>query len=906
VAALAAGGRGHSASGSRDELAALHETALVLIDQVEPDAVLRAIVERAGRLVGTEHGYLCLPEPDGKTLTVRVATGLLEQNLGCRIAAGEGLAGRVWGSGEPLVVSDYAAWPGRSRAFDGQPLHALVGVPLRSGGRVEGVLGLVHVQRGRRFCADEVALLERFGRLASLALERASLYAAARAEVLERRRAEEELLDVVARLRRSESEVERAHREMIRRLAHAAEFRSAETSLHVDRMSRYCLLLAERLGLEPERCELIRAASALHDVGKIAIPDRILLKPGPLTAAERRDMERHAGIGHALLSGSSSELLEVAAVIALTHHERYDGRGYPRGLAGTEIPLEGRIASIADVYDALTSARVYRAALPAEQAIALLRAGRGTQFDPLVLDLFLDLVHAGEGAVASGGRCRARASGLEGGARMPSCPARGGERMSAALVDAACACAAEALDETADDRQAIDRALERLREVGGELLLPSVYLVDHDRLWLVAQRGYDEVRDGFSLEQGILARALRTGQPQFVADVRADGDFIAATSSVRSELAVPFDAGVAGVVNLETKLVELPPQALAPVSRLTERIAPRVAAIGSDASFDLARLARLCVFASSLRGVGPIAEFAARILGRLLDLESAQISLAAGDGRRLASFWRLPGSDHQPLGPDELERLGGLATPGGAAFGIVEAGRVGIGDGDLGWFVRLPLQAAGTEIGALVGRAGSPPALAREQAEAATLFAQHAAALIDVAAALRREQRAAVADPLTGLLNRRGFETRLDEEIERSRRSGCPFAVVLFDCDDLKRLNDEGGHERGDAALRRVAESIRAHKRSSDLAARFGGDEFALLLSETEPEGAGDAAERICAGIRDESRRAGVPVTATYGVASFPGDAVTAGGLVHAADRRLHAAKRRSAQGLPVRLASTA
>src|SRR5581483_5519882 len=479
-------------------------------------------------------------------------------------------------------------------------------------------------------------------------------------------------------------------------------------------------LLAERLGLEPERCELIRAASALHDVGKIAIPDRILLKPGPLTAAERRDMERHAGIGHALLSGSSSELLEVAAVIALTHHERYDGRGYPRGLAGTEIPLEGRIASIADVYDALTSARVYRAALPAEQAIALLRAGRGTQFDPLVLDLFLDLVHAGEGAVASAG---------------------------------------EALDETADDRQAIDRALERLREVGGELLLPSVYLVDHDRLWLVAQRGYDEVRDGFSLEQGILARALRTGQPQFVADVRADGDFIAATSSVRSELAVPFDAGVAGVVNLETKLVELPPQALAPVSRLTERIAPRVAAIGSDASFDLARLARLCVFASSLRGVGPIAEFAARILGRLLDLESAQISLAAGDGRRLASFWRLPGSDHQPLGPDELERLGGLATPGGAAFGIVEAGRVGIGDGDLGWFVRLPLQAAGTEIGALVGRAGSPPALAREQAEAATLFAQHAAALIDVAAALRREQRAAVADPLTGLLNRRGFET---------------------------------------------------------------------------------------------------------------------------------------------------
>jgi putative two-component system response regulator len=202
------------------------------------------------------------------------------------------------------------------------------------------------------------------------------------------------LRQAVTRLEGKEQELQRSHEETIHRLARAAEFRDQETGRHVERVSRYCSMLASRLGLEKERCELLRLASPLHDIGKIAIPDRILLKPGRLTADERRLMETHAEVGYNLLAGSGQDVLEFAALVAWTHHERYDGSGYPRGLAGDDIPLVGRIVAVADVFDALTSDRVYRPALPGEETLHVLREGRGTHFDPAVLDVFLESLPA--------------------------------------------------------------------------------------------------------------------------------------------------------------------------------------------------------------------------------------------------------------------------------------------------------------------------------------------------------------------------------------------------------------------------------------------------------------------------------------------------------------------------------
>jgi putative two-component system response regulator len=199
----------------------------------------------------------------------------------------------------------------------------------------------------------------------------------------------DEMVGYIARLERAEQEMKTLQKETIQRLSLAAEFRDDDSPRHVQRVSRYCSSIAKRAGESPERCELIAIASAMHDVGKIGIPDGILMKPGPLDDAEWAIMKRHCEIGHRLLSGTTSEILNTAATVALTHHERVDGTGYPQGLRGDEIPVEGRIAAIADVFDALTSHRFYSRAVSATTAVGMMKAGRGTHFDAMLLDVFL-------------------------------------------------------------------------------------------------------------------------------------------------------------------------------------------------------------------------------------------------------------------------------------------------------------------------------------------------------------------------------------------------------------------------------------------------------------------------------------------------------------------------------------
>lgn len=193
-------------------------------------------------------------------------------------------------------------------------------------------------------------------------------------------------------LARTQAELAGSREQTVERLAAAVALRDGETGAHTQRMSAICGVLATAAGLPRDRCELIRIASAMHDIGKVATPDAILHKPGPLTDAERAEINRHAEIGHKILTGSGSELLEVAAEIALSHHEHWDGGGYPQGLRGADIPLAGRIAALADVYDALTSDRPYREALPVADALQIMRGGRGSHFDPELLDRFVEAI----------------------------------------------------------------------------------------------------------------------------------------------------------------------------------------------------------------------------------------------------------------------------------------------------------------------------------------------------------------------------------------------------------------------------------------------------------------------------------------------------------------------------------
>ncbi len=199
----------------------------------------------------------------------------------------------------------------------------------------------------------------------------------------------EALTEALQRVTLAEEQANSAHLDTIHRLAIAAEMRDGQTAAHIARVSNYSTMIARSLGIPEDECTTVFWATSVHDVGKIAISDTILRKPGPLSTIERRIMQSHALIGAHILEGSPSPLLQAGEVVARTHHEKWDGTGYPFGLSEEQIPREGRICAVADVFDALLSERSYKRAFSLDESIEIMREGRGKHFDPHILDVFL-------------------------------------------------------------------------------------------------------------------------------------------------------------------------------------------------------------------------------------------------------------------------------------------------------------------------------------------------------------------------------------------------------------------------------------------------------------------------------------------------------------------------------------
>ncbi len=238
---------------------------------------------------------------------------------------------------------------------------------------------------GEEFLNKPIDLLElkvRVNNLLKLKSYRDHLEEMLEARTIELRKTLKELEEVHASLKEAQQEI-------IYRLALAAEYKDEDTANHLKRMSSYTLIIADRLGLSSEFKERLFLAVPMHDIGKIGVPDSILLKPGRLTPEEFEIIKLHPIIGAKILSNSSYELLKMAETIALTHHEKYNGRGYPMRLKGEQIPLVGRIAAVADVFDALTSKRPYKLPWPVEEAVKLIKEEAGKHFDPQVVDAFL-------------------------------------------------------------------------------------------------------------------------------------------------------------------------------------------------------------------------------------------------------------------------------------------------------------------------------------------------------------------------------------------------------------------------------------------------------------------------------------------------------------------------------------
>ena len=331
----------------------------------------------------------------------------------------------VIGASAPTLQDVHATPTASDRLMSGPEIQAnaistaLRGMPLRDAPGWTGVLallllgalpGLAHLRmRGLRAAAVTPVAALAFAAVVQvtftaglvvtatyplLALALGTLGTMSAAFVTERRErrrvaAENDVLE--ERVRERTAQLRESQLEIVQRLSQAAESRDGDTGEHIHRISRMTYLLARRIGLPEPEAELIGHASAMHDVGKIGIPDRVLLKPGKLDAEEWEIMQSHTTVGGTILEGSSSPLLQQAHEIALTHHERWDGSGYPAGLKGEEIPLAARITSVCDVFDALRSRRPYKERWPLEETLAELEAQRGRQFDPALVDAFLAL-----------------------------------------------------------------------------------------------------------------------------------------------------------------------------------------------------------------------------------------------------------------------------------------------------------------------------------------------------------------------------------------------------------------------------------------------------------------------------------------------------------------------------------
>jgi putative two-component system response regulator len=200
-----------------------------------------------------------------------------------------------------------------------------------------------------------------------------------------------ELRHALEEVTRAQRRVHEGHLDTIRRLTVAAEYKDHDTAGHIERIGRYSEIVGHAMHLAPGTVDLLLHAAPMHDVGKLGIPDHILLKPGPLTDEERQIMNTHTTIGAQILSGSQSPVIQMGERVALSHHEKWNGQGYPRGMSGEDIPIEARVCTVVDFFDALTFDRPYRKAVPNDEVIEMIVAESGTSFDPAIVEVFLEV-----------------------------------------------------------------------------------------------------------------------------------------------------------------------------------------------------------------------------------------------------------------------------------------------------------------------------------------------------------------------------------------------------------------------------------------------------------------------------------------------------------------------------------
>lgn len=340
-----------------------------LTSSLELDHVLQAVMHSAIDLMHCESGSILLIDSDTNELVFRTVVGPASERLkGTRLPLDAGIAGIVVREGKPMIVNQAQNDPRHYKEIDQQIAHStlmLLAVPLIVDEHILGVIEVLNKTDGTPFTPSDRATLEALATPSAIMLENARLH----------------------------SELKQAFLDTVRVIANAVEARDPYTAGHTGRVTHIAVEIARELGWSREQLEYLEIGALLHDIGKIGVADTILRKPQELTTDEYTTIQQHPVVGAQMLKGVS--VLRPALPYILYHHERYDGTGYPFGLRGQEIPIEGRLLTVADTFDAMTSTRPYRQALSPQQALAEIRRHRGTQFDPEVVDALIRVYERG-------------------------------------------------------------------------------------------------------------------------------------------------------------------------------------------------------------------------------------------------------------------------------------------------------------------------------------------------------------------------------------------------------------------------------------------------------------------------------------------------------------------------------
>jgi len=584
-----------------------------------------------------------------------------------------------------------------------------------------------------------------------------------------------QVIDITERKERGD-EIQSARVDSLRRLAIASEYRDDDTHEHTERVAWVAVQIGRALGIAEPRLDLLCQAAPLHDIGKIGISDAILLKPERLTDDERRAMERHTLIGADILSGSDSPVLRMAEEIALTHHERWDGDGYPNGLSGEAIPLLGRIVAIADVFDALTHSRPYKEAWSIGRAVAHIRGERGRQFDPELVAMFRDLDHT---ALVSPEHVERP------GQDKGSTPATVGLPRGRGLTQGETDERISNRDHAAADR---DRAASDRDHTAAE----------RDRSEAEADQRESDRDHAASDRDHAASERDHTASERDRSEARADR-----RNADREQAASDRELAATGRDETATGRDQ------------TQAVADQRISHGEHAGGGPARRDRLAAVAA---GIPPE------------DAESltAHRDRAVEDRDRAASDRCHTAADR---GQSQIEADQRTSNRDDA----VEDREHAAADSLQTASDRDQAQADAEQRNLNRDQSAVDRALAA--ADRDQMAADRLSATIERDEA-RDELRRAQIDQLTGALGRDLGMVALDREINRARHGNGRLVLAFADVDALKQVNDGQGHAAGDVLLRDVVGAMQMHLRSYDPIVRYGGDEFVCALADTKPEDA--------------------------------------------------------------------